>query len=118
MTRRPPRADEAHDVLAADEFAMPASDPELHARAEPAHDVLAADEYGMPAADPDLHHRHVALPPDPTGLTEAHDVLAAEAYAMPAPRRSEPGAGLVERRGGPSRIAVELGFLLVALLLV
>jgi hypothetical protein len=112
------RAERPHDVLAADEFAMPGFDPELHARAEPAHDVLAADEYGMPAADPDLHHRHVALPPDPSGFAEPHDVLAAEAYAMPAPRRREPGAGLVERRGGGSRLAVEAGLLLVALLLV
>jgi hypothetical protein len=118
MSRRDTRSDDAHDVLAADEFAMPASDPELHARAEPAHDVLAADEYGMPGADPDLHHRHVALPPDPAGLAEPHDVLAAEAYAMPAPRSGEPGMRLAQRPDAGSRIVLEAGVLLVALLLV
>jgi hypothetical protein len=74
--------DAAHDVLAAEEFAMPAPDPTL----EPAHDVLAAEEFGMPARDPALHHGPVALPADPTGIAEPHDVLAAEEFAMPAPR--------------------------------
>ena len=44
------RDDEAHDVLAADEFAMPTSDERL---ADPSgihepHDVLAAEEFAMP----------------------------------------------------------------------
>ncbi len=52
---------------------------------EPAHDVLAAEEFAMPAPDPRLHHRPVALPADPTGIEAAHDVLAAEEFAMPAP---------------------------------
>ena len=77
--------DRAHDVLAAEEFGMPAPDPAL----EPAHDVLAAEEFGMPARDPALHHGPVALPGDPTGIAEPHDVLAAEEFAMPAPRRPE-----------------------------
>ena len=77
--------DPAHDVLAAEEFGMPAPDPTL----EPAHDVLAAEEFGMPARDPALHHGPVALPGDPTGISEPHDVLAAEEFAMPAP---PPGA--------------------------
>jgi hypothetical protein len=72
--------DSAHDVLAAEEFAMPSGDPAL----EPPHDVLAADEFAVPTADPELHHGPVVLPGDPSGIEEAHDVLAAEAWAMPA----------------------------------
>ncbi|HEX3976605.1 MAG TPA: hypothetical protein VHW96_10095 [Solirubrobacteraceae bacterium] len=76
--------DPAHDVLAAEEFGMPAPDPALHR--EPAHDVLAAEEFGMPDRDPALHHGPVTLPSDPTGIAEPHDVLAAEEFAMPTPR--------------------------------
>jgi hypothetical protein len=43
----PDARDAAHDVLAAEEFGMPAPDPALHH--EPAHDVLAAEEFAMPA---------------------------------------------------------------------
>ena len=56
---------------------------------EPAHDVLAAEEFAMPAADPDLHHGPVLLPEDPTGDPAPHDVLAAEEFPMPAPRPGE-----------------------------
>ncbi|MFZ0089216.1 MAG: hypothetical protein WAL63_06910, partial [Solirubrobacteraceae bacterium] len=73
----------ARDVLAAEEFAVPAPDPRLHP--EPVHDVLAAEEFGVPAEDPALHHGPVPLPGDPTGIAEPHDVLAAEEFAMPAP---------------------------------
>jgi hypothetical protein len=73
----------AHDVLAAEEFGMPAPDPALHR--EPAHDVLAAEEFGMPDPDPVLrYHGPVTLPDDPTGIAEPHDVLAAEEFALPA----------------------------------
>ncbi len=87
----------AHDVLAAEEFGVPARDPAL----ESAHDVLAAEEFGVPAGDPALHHGPVTLPDDPTGIVEPHDVLAAEEFAMPAGRggtfsgsrpRRDPGA--------------------------
>jgi hypothetical protein len=81
---RAQRADHAHDVLAAEEFGMPAPDPALHR--EPAHDVLAAEEFGMPDRDPVLHHGPVTLPSDPTGIAEPHDVLAAEEFALPTPR--------------------------------
>ena len=62
------------------------------------HDVLAAEEFAMPAPDPELHHREpVELPPDPTGIPEPHDVLAAEEFPIPAvthkPRRGVSGAG-------------------------
>jgi hypothetical protein len=77
-----PDEDDAHDVLAAEAFAMPAPDPALHH--EEAHDVLAAEEFAMPAPDPTLHHAPVVLPTDLTGVAEARDVLAAEEFAMPA----------------------------------
>ena len=51
---------------------------------EPAHDVLAAEAFAMPAPDPRLHHGPVVLPDDPTGIAEPHDVLAAEEFAMPS----------------------------------
>jgi hypothetical protein len=52
-----------------------------------ARDVLAAEEFGVPASDPSLHHGPVSLPRDPSGITEPHDVLAAEEFALPAPRQ-------------------------------
>jgi hypothetical protein len=50
-----------------------------------AHDVLAAEEFAIPTEDPTLHHAPVQLPEDPTGIEEPHDVLAAEDFPMPAP---------------------------------
>jgi len=48
-----------------------------------AHDVLAAEEFAVPAPDPSIGHP-VVLPGDPSGITEPHDVLAAEEFALPA----------------------------------
>jgi hypothetical protein len=76
--------DEPRDVLAAEEFVVPAPDPGLHGN-EP-HDVLAAEEFELGAADPTLHHGPVVPPPDPSGIEEPHDVLAAEEFAVPAGR--------------------------------
>jgi len=108
-----PNPEKAHDVLAAEEFGMPAPDPAL----EPAHDVLAAEEFGMPARDPALHHGPVALPSDPTGIAEPHDVLAAEEFALPTPR----GPGTPEVSAPRSRapallVAAALGLLVTFLL--
>ena len=84
--------DGAHDVLAAEEFVVPAPDPGLHV--DRPHDVLAAEEFELGAADPSLHHRPVTPPPDPSGITEPHDVLAAEEFAVPAGRDAVPaGSG-------------------------
>jgi hypothetical protein len=47
-------------------------------------DVLAAEEFVVPASDPALRPEHLDLPPDQIG-EEPHDVLAAEEFAMPAP---------------------------------
>jgi hypothetical protein len=81
---RTPAEPAAHDILAAEEFGVPAPDPALHR--DGAHDILAAEEFVVPAPDPALHHGPVDLPADPTGIAEAHDVLAAEEFALPAPR--------------------------------
>jgi hypothetical protein len=51
---------------------------------EPAHDVLAAEAFAVPAPDPRLRRRPVVLPEDPSGIAEPHDILAAEEFAMPA----------------------------------
>jgi hypothetical protein len=106
--------DPAHDILAAEEFGVPARDPRLHR--DPAHDVLAAEEFGMPARDPALHHGPVTLPSDPTGIAEPHDVLAAEEFAMPAGRRHETPEAQAPRRGRTARAAAGLVLLATFLL--
>lgn len=58
--------------------------PEPNASDEP-HDVLAAEQFAMPAPEAALHGVPVQLPPEPNASEEPHDVLAAEEFAMPAP---------------------------------
>src|SRR3954449_8346687 len=59
-----------------DELRIP-GDPQ--ATDEP-HDVLAADEFAMPSrGDYGLH-----LPRDPHGIQEPHDVLAADEFGFPS----------------------------------
>ena len=58
-----------------------------------AHDVLAAEAFAVPTADPTLRHEPISLPDDPTGIAEPHDVLAAEEFAMPAPRQAPASGG-------------------------
>jgi hypothetical protein len=87
---------------------------------EPAHDVLAAEAFAVPAPDPHLHHGPVVLPDDPTGIAEPHDVLAAEEFAMPAawpPRGSGALTGRPESSGRLQRGAAAL-LLLVALAMI
>jgi len=69
-----------------------------------AHDVLAAEEFPMPAPDPAIHHGPVELPSDLTGSDEPRDVLAAEEFAMPAgsPHAFGPTDIRLSRAGGPS----------------
>jgi len=50
-----------------------------------AHDVLAAEQFAMPAPEAAIHDRPLDLPPEPNASPEPHDVLAAEQFAMPAP---------------------------------
>jgi hypothetical protein len=73
---------------------------------EPAHDVLAAEAFAMPARDPALSHGPVDLPDDPTGIQEPHDVLAAEEFAMPAGRQSRAGAALTHHAKSSWRIGL------------
>ncbi len=77
--------DAPHDILAAEEFGVPAPDPDLHAD-EP-HDVLAAETFEVGAADPALHPGPLRVPDDPSPGAEVHDVLAAEEFPVPAGRR-------------------------------
>jgi hypothetical protein len=81
-----------HDVLAAEEFGVPAPDPVLHETSQPAHDVLAAEEFEVGSGDPTLH-RPVRVPGDASGIPEPHDVLAAEEFAVPAGRDCSPVPG-------------------------
>jgi hypothetical protein len=77
---------------------------------EPAHDILAAEEFGMPAADPDLHAGPVVPPGDPSaGVDEPpHDVLAAEEFAMPAVHRPYPPVVAGGGGGSPLVLAARL----------
>jgi hypothetical protein len=56
-----------------------------------AHDVLAAEAFAVPTPDPKLRHEHLELPEDPSGIVAPHDILAAEEFAMPA--ATPPGGG-------------------------
>jgi hypothetical protein len=80
---------------------------------EPAHDVLAAEAFAVPAPDPELRHHQVVLPEDPSGIAEPHDILAAEAFAMPA---GTPGGGALARGArSPRRAALGAAAALLAL---
>ena len=81
---------------------------------EPVHDVLAAEAFAVPAPDPNLHHGPVVLPEDPTGIAEPHDVLAAEEFAMPAPRM----AGSVPERKVPHGLGTVAAAAILLLVLV
>ncbi|HWF35681.1 MAG TPA: hypothetical protein VG295_09910 [Solirubrobacteraceae bacterium] len=73
-----------------------------------AHDVLAAEEFALPAPDPSIGHPPVVLPEDPSGIAEPHDVLAAEEFALPAcPQHpGSPVVGSVRRLWQPAAAAV------------
>ena len=91
--------------------------PEREITPDAAHDVLAAEAFAMPAPDPALHHHGpIQLPEDPMGNAEPHDILAAEEFPMPAPHAPR-GPALVERRGGLVQVALEVAAGLVVLAL-
>lgn len=77
---------------------------------EPAHDVLAAEAFAVPAGDPSLKQGPVVLPDDPSGISEPHDILAAEEFAMPAGRGGGSADSLARRarRKGPFIVAIAL----------
>lgn len=69
-----------------------------HEHTEEPHDVLAAEEFVVPAPDPLLHHEPLNVPEnpdDPEGQEPPHDVLAGEEFPIPAPpgRSGDGGAG-------------------------
>jgi len=75
----------------------------------PATDVLAAEEFVVPAPDPALTPERLVLPSDLVG-SEPRDVLAAEEFAMPAPdeakvRRRDRGPSV---RLSPASLALAL----------
>jgi|GEM_PF-2174086 len=78
---------------------------------EPVHDVLAAEEFALPAPDPELATRPVVLPDDPTGISEPHDVLAAEEFALPAASPPPVRATTESRPRWASALALALGLL-------
>jgi hypothetical protein len=79
---------------------------------EPAHDILAAEAFAVPASDPALRHDPLVLPEDPSGIAEAHDILAAEEFAMPAVQSpTSGGMGRSARSRWPVAVAA-LGALL------
>jgi hypothetical protein len=75
---------------------------------EEAHDVLAAEAFAVPAADPSLRHEPITLPDDPSGIAEPHDVLAAEEFAMPATRPKSSPAGPAGRIAAKAPLPVRI----------
>jgi hypothetical protein len=80
-----------------------------------AHDVLAAEEFALPASDPSISHAPVQLPEDPSGIAGPHDVLAAEEFALPASPQHPGGPVAGSKRPGwlPGVGAGVLGLLIV-----
>jgi hypothetical protein len=66
---------------------QPTSIPAEPNASDQPHDVLAAEEFAMPAPEAARRGRPIVLPDDPDGRSEPHDILAAEQFAMPAPPR-------------------------------
>ena len=94
--------------------------PEPNASDEP-HDVLAAEQFAMPAPEAAWRARPVQPPPEPNASEEPHDVLAAEAFAMPAPPPhvafgSSPEPSRRPSRRGLTAAAAGLGVALAAIL--
>ncbi len=95
--------------------------PEPNASSEP-HDVLAAEQFAMPAPGAAWHpDRPLELPPEPNASDEPHDVLAAEEFAMPAPPPHVHFAATPQASPGRSRrrvgaLAAGLGATLAVLL--
>ncbi|MBV8997938.1 MAG: hypothetical protein JO304_02695 [Solirubrobacterales bacterium] len=73
-----------------------------------AHDVLAAEAFAVPAADPSLSRRPITLPDDPSGIAEPHDILAAEEFAMPATRGTSAPAGPAARLAAKTPLPVRI----------
>ena len=81
-----------------------------------AHDVLAAEAFAVPAADPSLRHEPITLPEDPSGIAEPHDVLAAEEFAMPATGTASQEKGPARRIAAKAPRAVRIIALIAVVL--
>ncbi|HLW96166.1 MAG TPA: hypothetical protein VKS25_12375 [Solirubrobacteraceae bacterium] len=68
-------------------------------------DVLAAEEFGVPAPDPALQPEKLQLPTDLVG-GEPRDVLVAEEFAMPAPDEARVKPSRLGTKKRKSKIAV------------
>jgi LPXTG-motif cell wall-anchored protein len=90
----------------------PGRDP----KQEPAHDVLAAEAFAVPAPDPRLRPRPLVVPDDPSGISEPHDILAAEEFAMPAANGEADRATLTRGAESPWLTALGAAAALLALL--
>jgi hypothetical protein len=76
------------------------------------HDVLAAEQFAMPAPEEARHRGPIVLPPEPNPSDEPHDVLAAEEFAMPAPEPRPPFASApAQRRSRAVPVLAGLGAL-------
>jgi len=109
LTRDPNAIDEPHDVLAADEFAMPTREhrpPDPHDEDHEAHDVLAADEFAVPTRGTRAPDPHIAD-------REPHDVLAADEFAMPGIGAHHEPAGTAPARRALVPLALGIALLLV-----
>lgn len=74
-------------------------------------DVLAAEEFAVPAPDPAFRPEVLRLPPDPVA-DEPHDVLAAEEFAMPSPDEAHP---ILSKRRRQKQLALNVGVNLLPL---
>ena len=95
-------------------------EPEQISEPEEPHDVLAAEEFGVPAPDPLLQDESPAPvpedPDDPEGQAPPHDVLAGEEFPIPGgtghngagDEESEPSADRGSRVGSKA-VAGALG---------
>ncbi len=68
-------------------------------------DVLAAEEFGVPAPDPAFQPEDLRLPADLVG-DEPRDVLAAEEFAMPAPEEARVKRSRLEQARRPKVVAI------------
>jgi hypothetical protein len=106
-------AEEPHDTLAAEEFAIGTRYerwPAYPASEGPPHDTLAAEEFGIGTRD-------MRMPRDPSGYYVPHDILAAEAFAMPLPDQDAAPPRPSTRNHVPLLIAALAGLGVVALVL-
>ncbi|HEX3802717.1 MAG TPA: hypothetical protein VHV75_07770 [Solirubrobacteraceae bacterium] len=87
---------------------------DIESEEEPVTDVLAAEEFVVPAPDPALRPERLKLPPDQVG-DKPHDVLAAEEFAMPAPDEAHEPPPSGRRLPAVRLIAINLPPVLLAL---